>query len=88
MSKKCIFSPQITRALNFVTTVVYTIKITQSTEHSPANSDNPWDKNDTRLEANPVWLGSVEWWLEVGCWPPKPVNGTPVGTEVGKRIKG
>ncbi len=30
--------------------------------------------SNTRLEADPVWLESVEWWLEVGCWPPKPVK--------------
>ena len=30
--------------------------------------------SNTRLEADPVWLGSVEWWLEVGCWTPKPVR--------------
>ena len=29
--------------------------------------------SNTRLEADLVWLGSVEWLLEVGCWPPKTV---------------
>ena len=30
--------------------------------------------SNTRLGADPVWLELVEWWLEVGCWPPKPVK--------------
>ena len=28
----------------------------------------------SRLEADPVLLESAEWWLEVGCWWPKPVK--------------
>ncbi len=30
--------------------------------------------NNTRLEADPVPLGLAKWWLEVGCWLPKPVK--------------
>ncbi len=29
--------------------------------------------SNTRLEADPEPLGLAEWWLEVGCWPPKSV---------------
>ena len=45
--------------------------------------------SNTRLEANRVWLGSIEWGLEVSCWPPKLVkwnNSRHRGRQEDKRV--
>ena len=38
----------------------------EASRHYPASG--------TRLEADPLQLELAEWWLEVGCWRPKPVK--------------
>ncbi len=53
----------------------------EASRHYPASN--------TRLKADTVWLGSVEWWLEVGCWPPKPVKwniSRHIGGQEDKRV--
>ncbi len=45
--------------------------------------------SNARLEADPVPLGSAEWWLEGGYWPPKPVKwniSRHRGRQEGKRV--
>ena len=41
----------------------------------------------TRLEDNPVPLESAEWWVQVGCWRPKPVKWKISGHSSGREDK-
>ena len=46
--------------------VMRTVGTEDTSHHCPASN--------MRLKADPLWLGSVEWRFEVGCWLPKPVK--------------